>query len=285
MKTIQSLLGGLGSMALAATATAQFNVFTDDFSSPTSNINTAGYYAAGNFGGGADLNVAGSNLNIVYGSSSGGLVNISRAFPAQTIAVGQQIRLDFNLSTIGSVSAVQRGIRFSLGYIDPANQLMADSPLRSPIAVPTGFTGYMGAISTNPGALTSIGFLNGTGNVIHVEGAAANGNTGGSLSWLVDSTTQNLDQSFASLDGVLLITRTVDGYDTLVTIGGVSLQQSHVGGPAAFNTFGFGINGGQAPGTGFSFDSVSVTVIPEPTTYAAIFGLLGLAWVVWRRRR
>lgn len=32
------------------------------------------------------------------------------------------------------------------------------------------------------------------------------------------------------------------------------------------------------------FDDLGIIVIPEPTTYAALFGLLGLALVLWRRR-
>lgn len=283
MKTMHKLFGGAALFALASSLSAQFAVFTDDFSTPTANVNTAGYFAAGNFGTGADINVSGGTMNVVYGASGGGLANISRYFPTQTLAVGEWIQLDFTLFAIGNVSSVQRNLRFSLGYVSAATQLTGNTALRSPIDSP-GFTGFMGAIATTPGGLTSIGSINGTGNVVHVEGAAANGFTGGSLTWHADSTTQHLPTNFSDLDGTLLITRTADGYDTLVSIGGVSLQASHTGGPAAFNTFGFGFNGGLASGNGYAFDSVSVTVIPEPSTYAALFGVLGLGLVVWRRR-
>jgi hypothetical protein len=35
----------------------------------------------------------------------------------------------------------------------------------------------------------------------------------------------------------------------------------------------------------FALDNISITVVPEPSTYAALFGLLGLGFVLVRRRR
>jgi len=37
--------------------------------------------------------------------------------------------------------------------------------------------------------------------------------------------------------------------------------------------------------SGVSIGSVSVSVIPEPSVYAAAIGLLALGLVAWRRRR
>ncbi|MCC5788013.1 MAG: PEP-CTERM sorting domain-containing protein [Opitutales bacterium] len=36
---------------------------------------------------------------------------------------------------------------------------------------------------------------------------------------------------------------------------------------------------------GMGFNEINLTVIPEPSTYAAIFGLAALGMIVWRRRR
>lgn len=42
---------------------------------------------------------------------------------------------------------------------------------------------------------------------------------------------------------------------------------------------------GIGAGSGFKIDNIVVTAIPEPSTYAALFGLLALGCVAWRRRR
>lgn len=286
MTRTKKLLIGMTSLALAASAGAQ-TVFSGNFATPTTNINDIGYFVAGNFGSGANLNVSGGNLNVVYGSSSQGLAHIVGHFPSQSISVGESISLDFNVSTAtGGLNGVQRGFRFSLGYVAPDNQLTANTPLlRSPIQ-PDGFTGYGAAISTASGSLTSISYILNTGNAIHKEGLASNGNDAGSLTWLADSTTQNLSTTFTDLTGNLLITRTEEGYDVSVSIGDVSLTTSHTNAtPLNFNTFGFGMNGGQPDGGGLQFSSMEVTVIPEPSTAAALAGLLVLGLIAWKRRR
>lgn len=43
------------------------------------------------------------------------------------------------------------------------------------------------------------------------------------------------------------------------------------------------VNGGW--GVGFALDDISVTAVPEPSTYAMIFGALAVGFTLWRRRK
>ena len=61
--------------------------------------------------------------------------------------------------------------------------------------------------------------------------------------------------------------------------------------PDLNNVVGLGIwfdnvrAGDATSGMGFYVTDIQLTAIPEPRTYAALFGLLALGAVVWRRRK
>ncbi|MCC5842506.1 MAG: PEP-CTERM sorting domain-containing protein [Opitutales bacterium] len=48
---------------------------------------------------------------------------------------------------------------------------------------------------------------------------------------------------------------------------------------------GFGLFVDNRAGGNMRIDNYTITAIPEPTTYAAIFGLFALGFIAWRRRR
>lgn len=280
------ILPTLAGVSLAVSAFGQTSVFNDTFNTDAASFNDYGYIASGNFGTGAELNVSGGAMNVVYGASSGGLVNVVRHFPTQSLNEGWSIQADFTFSTApAGIGNAQRGFRFSLGYVASGDQLTQNNQSqRSPI-MGGGFTGYASALTAGVGNTSSIAFIESTGNPIHKEGLASNGNDGGSLVWLEDSTSALIDQNFSNIDGQFMVTRTATGYDITVNIGGVLLSTSHVGNEIEFNTLGFGMNGGQPENGGFVFDNMSVTVIPEPSVYAGLFGILAIGLALYRRRK
>ena len=280
MKPVIHLIAGLGTAAFAASLSGQG--FNDVFDVDTSDINSIGYFQSGNLGGGSGTAVMDGSLVISYGSGSIGLANIARHFPTVEIGVGESIQANFTLSA-GGLNQFQRMIRFSLGYVAPENQLTANSPLRSPIE-PDGFWGYVGAIA-GPGAgvNSSIGIILNTGNVVHKEGNPDNGNDAGALNWIEDLSA-SVDSTFTGLEGELFLLRTTTGWDITASLGDVLITTSHEGVLTQFNTFGFGLNGGQ-DNAFYSFDNISVTVIPEPSTYAVVLGLAALVGLLGVRRR
>jgi hypothetical protein len=83
-----------------------------------------------------------------------------------------------------------------------------------------------------------------------------------------------------------------DGGSTFLAGAAYDLDGAQVGISAPFNN-GFGLefyasvnNIGTAVTSGqMSFDNLTVSAVPEPSTYAALAGLSALGLVCWRRRR
>lgn len=70
-----------------------------------------------------------------------------------------------------------------------------------------------------------------------------------------------------------------DGVSTLINL--VRMDES--GAFFSFDTVGFSL--GSQTATAFEIHQVHIAVIPEPSTYALLFGVFGLAWVLIRRRK
>ncbi|MBA4136419.1 MAG: hypothetical protein C0518_03785 [Opitutus sp.] len=99
-----------------------------------------------------------------------------------------------------------------------------------------------------------------------------------------------LRMNFDSLSKNLQFSYSIDAGATFITISTLDLDGAHAGPEAPLNG-GMGLRlyavtdgGAGAVGAGMlSYDNFSV--IPEPSTYAALFGLGALGFVMWRRRR
>lgn len=89
-------------------------------------------------------------------------------------------------------------------------------------------------------------------------------------------TVGGLDISGSIFDGTT--TRALPNTDGSVT------SYSGFGGSIAFDTVAFGLNNAVGTQTA-TISDLSVTAVPEPSTYAAILGLLALAGVARRQRR
>ena len=99
--------------------------------------------------------------------------------------------------------------------------------------------------------------------------------------WLLYSNTKVLVASYSNDGGSTFLTgATYDldgaeaGYEPPLN-GGFTLELL-----ASVNNIGSAVTSGQ-----MSFDNLSVSAVPEPSTYAALAGLGALGFAVWRRRR
>ena len=75
-------------------------------------------------------------------------------------------------------------------------------------------------------------------------------------------------------------------YSDLGAADFTSTSDTRIGRPGAGNAYtGVGYGGTQIGDARVIWDEVQVYAVPEPSTYAALFGLLALGFVAWRRRR
>ncbi len=81
------------------------------------------------------------------------------------------------------------------------------------------------------------------------------------------------------LDGAVL-----SSFSTSDTGSGIVSSFDVIAFAALSNTFGSSNSVGD-PDNGIQFTNINISVIPEPSTYALLFGAFGLAWVLIRRRR
>lgn len=49
--------------------------------------------------------------------------------------------------------------------------------------------------------------------------------------------------------------------------------------------FGFMVLRSTAGAEGYAFDNLEISFVPEPQTYAAIFGVFLLAFLIWKKRK
>jgi hypothetical protein len=105
-----------------------------------------------------------------------------------------------------------------------------------------------------------------------------------------DSTDVTLRLSWAAADNLLTASYSTNG-TTFFTAGTFDLAGAQAGYADPYNQrFGlelFANSGAGAGGitSGVSFDNMSVSAVPEPSTYAAFAGLAALGLASWRRRQ
>ncbi len=199
------------------------------------------------------------------------------------IAIGSflQVSYEFRLDT---APAVGGGLRVGLYNTNANDDRVTDPEASTGTSSPNfeGMTGYV--VYSNPAsssytmrARDKAGeqFMHSGTPITTLEGHTASG-----LGALTAGVTYT---------GVLNISRTgADAVTFSHTLTGPSFDGSisidiEEDAFVSFNTFGIAMLGGDGRLTGIELDSV--TIIPEPSTYALLFGVLGMAWVLIRRRR
>jgi hypothetical protein len=104
------------------------------------------------------------------------------------------------------------------------------------------------------------------------------------LKYNADGTDANLIQTFYTFN-------VGQAYDFVASLNGSALSFSITGGPTLTATDGYSagglvaLYGREANNVSTSLDSITISSIPEPSTYAAILGMLALVGVTIQRRR
>jgi hypothetical protein len=270
------------SVAIALMATAASTqatvIFTDDFTS----AGTGAWYKGGNSG---TLTNTGNAL--VWTENGNSMEEtIARSFTAQTISVGQTIRLTFDYSQNGSTT--NNIIR--AGFYDVTNAVAANNWAGS------------GAIDAWQGYSTFVRDNSATGNIARVDsGTDTTGTLGptqgtanassptvtvATITSPTNTTSFNInDNGTVTYQALFEVTRTLTGMTTLFTLSSGSTTHFSVTGStntvySSFDTVVLKQAGTTAmPAT---YDNIQVSVIPEPGTVAlGAFGALALL----RRRR
>lgn len=260
---ILSVAAFFGAAIAQANATV---IFDDAFGSGTGSWHRASTLdTLGNSAG--ELTVV---RNTAAPTSSDGL--IGRSFDAQTLGVGETIRLTLDYRQSAASNAI-----FRVGLYDFGTSVSADNWSNGTIG---SFSGYYTFV--RDAATTSLARYETAGSSTTAAPPTAAGNgitTSGS------TTFYDINQNGAVNYKVLFeITRTSAGQiDTLFTLtSGVTTHFSITGSTTTnllntFDTAVLRIGGGTA-----SYDNVKVEVIPEPA--AGLLGGLGLLAVLRRRR-
>ena len=114
------------------------------------------------------------------------------------------------------------------------------------------------------------------------------GETGETFTWTFDNL---IFEAAEDQQLFFLFQESADARTTKLTVGEGEIQIQRLDGNNNIANFGAAIiNGGPAPGAGFQslgrvpLTTVGISTIPEPGTYAALFGLVALGVVALRRR-
>ncbi len=263
------LLATAAALGLAATAHAQFS-FTDTFTSGSPA--DAGYYRFGTTN--TTLSVDGGDLDFAQTTGALARSGTYKQFSSQTLAVGESITFSFDVTASNFPSSVNHVFRWAIGttpLVNPAADLGSNTPFESG-------TRQMFQFAASNSATTGFGqFVAGSTSPVHNQNGTATQMTGftGPAN-LVKNFTGSVSLTITRTDtNNYSISQTAFGVSSAGTLTGVGFNQ--------FNTIAFGVN--TTGDASFSLDNISVSVIPEPSSFAALAGLGALGMVASRRRR
>jgi hypothetical protein len=240
-------------------------IFTDTFTGVTTGtLNSNGWYF--NASSGTEWVIGTNNLSPLSGNvlqNPGGTASGTYAlkqFTSQTLSLGQSLTLQVDYN-----NTVNTGGQYALWLGNTATTLSGNSlNMGAGYPFPADFTAYnaWGVSNTNPDAPGFNEYQTGVVNTMAFAGSAIIGNT-------------NNPSTLA-----LTLTRVATGTQLEWFVNGTPLG-SYIDTNAPFNTFNTVALFGQTNSP--SFDNVSVSVVPEPSTFAML-ALFGGAFAVWRKR-
>lgn len=261
--------------ALAAPS-LQAAIITDNFGTTPTDPNDLGWYSMAD---GSPTFTASTGALQFAASTTSNNPGIFKQFSETELAVGETLTASFTYTafssprtTNGTKNQLRIGI-FDTGDTFEANQAL--SPWSTTGGLPAGYQMGIG-VGTETTGVSQFGYRAAQTGIV-------------SFSTITPTNAFGLTNFTDAVDVVFSITRTATG----ISLNGSFTQSAVVNTytttvPATsvfkFDTLVIGYGFGET-GRGFTIDNVSVAVVPEPSTYAALAGLLALGLVAMRRRR
>lgn len=273
-------LASLALPALALASAAHAQLINDNFNTAPSDPNTLSWYRAS---GTVSAFTAASGALQFTSSDATSNISIFKQFNQTTLAVGETLTLTFTFTAFASQPATTSNNHLRIGLFDTADTFSANQAV-SPWS--TSNEGYSMAIGGGSNTATSNFFYRASNaSLVTTTGATALGTA--------DTLTQ-FNYSL-STDVTFSITRTAastivlkgsydqNGTKSSFTDKTITATANYVD---TFDTLyiGYGLN---VNGRGFTIDNVNLSVsgIPEPSTFGTLAGLVALGFCATRRRR
>lgn len=228
-----------------------------------------------------------SALSVTTGTGGGSFLGyFTAAASPVALTVGQTLTVSytFSLSNIGTATGATA---LRLGFFDSAGSRASDG-YASPDSAFTDYTGYAALLSTRASAsgITLRERITGSGNFLNATGnppfsaaltTAASQLFVAGVSYTVTMTAARTGEEEVSL-GVALSGGAFANY---------SVTYADITSPTlSFDTVGIGWAPNTLAAEGVvTMENLSVSVIPEPASYAALFGLAALGCIALRRRQ
>jgi hypothetical protein len=252
-------------------------VFNDTFDTGTAA--DAGYYRFGTTGTTLTTDNLDGTLDYAYTGSATARSGIIKSFSEVSLDnTGDSLTFSFTLASGSFRSSENHTFRYAIGNLGnptAVTGIPVTTDLSSTTPLASG-TRQMYQFSAAQGATTGFNAL--------VSGSTSPVHDGSGIT-LAGLSNDSIAQNVSDFTVTLTFTRTSTGLDINKSYNGNVTTSSLADTNAVytFNNLAFSMNN---PDTvGFTLDNVTVTAVPEPSTYALLAGFMTLGLILWRRRR
>lgn len=285
--------------AIASLAHAQVSVVNDSaWSSPVANAYVGGssglnYY--GSSGSTGNLSLTGDSTNLLTLNTIGGGRGLAVTFATQSLAsVGDSITASIQFKMAGPVyTSTSNNFRIALHNNTGGTAISANNFANTNTNF-VGYVGYMAAVSVDFADSTPVALFDKVSSGNALIGQATEGTQFTTLAQGGPNVSPADTPALAAgtnYTASLVITRIASGVNIAYSLTGGSVGSTFTfdtddtsSAVTSFNTLLLHVNSGTWDTTQLQNVNVSLTAIPEPSTYAALTGLLALGFVAWRRR-
>lgn len=289
--------------ALPLIAFGQSTIVNDTaWNSPSTNAyvgNQSGLNYYGSSGSTGNLSLTGDSSNLLTLNTAGGGRGMALNFGTQTLQnTGDSLTAAFTFKMSGPVfTSSSNNFRIALHHTGTGTAISANNFANTNSAF-VGYVGYMAAVSLDFADATPVAIFDkiASGNALigqATEGTQFNTLAQGGIDLSPAATPALVPDTFYT--SAITVTRLATGVNVSYSLTGGTLGSVFQfdiddtdAAATSFDTLLFHVNSGtwdtsQLHNVNIAF--TAGTVIPEPSTYAALAGLLALGIVAWRRRQ